>query len=176
MIDFMTAFPVILVEPTCHGDLRAKGIQFHSTCNLCRESHTTQVWLCFLVLSFLSTSPCAASLPETLELQICFDGLREAIKNSSAMLYAPNEVMNDVEENCTLMLLKCYMLELMMVIHEEEIKTLDADYIFGFNHDFLEKHNTDGCRRPCESYPLVNITRFSERLQRFLEEMNSRMP
>ncbi|XP_034087133.1 interleukin-15 isoform X2 [Gymnodraco acuticeps] len=172
MIDFMTAFPVILIQPTCPGDLRAKGIQFQSTCNLCRESHKTQVWLCFLVLSFLSTSPCAASLPDTQDLQGCFDVLREAIKNSDAMLYAPNEVINDAEE-CKLMLLKCYMLELLMVIHEEEIRTHEADVFFEFNAGFHPEH--DGCQRPCESYPLVNITRFSERLKSFLQEMNSRM-
>ncbi|KAI9525565.1 hypothetical protein NQZ68_006114 [Dissostichus eleginoides] len=138
MIDFMTAFPVILVQPTCPGDLRAKGIQFQSTCNLCRESHKTQVWLCFLVLSFLSTSPCAAAL-DTSELQMCFDVLREVIKfqNSDAMLYAPNEVINDVEENCTL---TCYMLELIMVIHEEEIKTDEAECIFDFNDKLKTIH------------------------------------
>ncbi|KAK5899102.1 hypothetical protein CesoFtcFv8_008616 [Champsocephalus esox] len=154
MIDFMTAFPVLLVQPACPGDLRAKGIQFQSTCNLCRESHNTQVWLCFLVLSFLSTSPCAASLPDTHDLQLCFDGLRQAIKfqNADAMLYAPNEVVNDAEEECKLnMSLKCYMLELVMVIHEEEIRTDDTEFILDFNGRFQLEHNTDGCRRPCES-------------------------
>ncbi|KAG7239238.1 hypothetical protein INR49_029883 [Caranx melampygus] len=42
MTDFMTSFPVIFVQLTLPRDQGAKGIQFQSTCSLCRESHKTQ--------------------------------------------------------------------------------------------------------------------------------------
>ncbi|KAK5865650.1 hypothetical protein PBY51_019902 [Eleginops maclovinus] len=175
MIDFMTAFPVILVQPTCPRDLRAKGIQFQSTCNLCRESHKTQVWLrCFLVLSFLSTSPCSCAilLNDTFELQTTFEGLREALKKSDAMLYAPNEVTNEVEESCKKMILKCYMLELMMVINEEDILDDNLDVFYEFYEHHLKEPKSDGCRQ-CETYPLVNITTFSDRLNSLFQEIQS---
>lgn len=174
MTDFMTALPVILVQPTYPGDQRAKGIQFQSTCNLCRESHKTQVWLCFLVLSFLSTSTCAAPGLQTLHVQKCLNSERlKDIERSDAMLYAPSS--NDVEEKCKMMSLRCYMLELTMVIIEEEITDLKANCIFDFKTiiETLPAANPVGCP-PCEAYSLKNITVFLERLNNLLKEMNSR--
>ncbi|XP_074485489.1 interleukin-15 [Sebastes fasciatus] len=153
--------PVILVQST-------KDVQFQSTCNLCRESHKTQVWLCFLVLSFLSTFTCAA--PGLPTIQICLNRLKDAIERSDAMLYAPSS--NDVEEKCKMMSLRCYMLELMMVIIEEDIKGSKANCIFDFNERLPEAKHV-GCP-PCEAYSLKNITVFLERLNNLLQEMNSR--
>ncbi|XP_069023386.1 interleukin-15 [Embiotoca jacksoni] len=168
MTDFMTSFLVILFNLTCHGDQRAKGAQIQPTFSLCRESHKTQVWLCFLVLSLLSTSTCA--MPETADLQSCVTMLVNSsdVKKSDAMLYAPSN--NDIEENCINMLLKCYMLELMMVINELDIKGNPAQCIFHFNEALHPEVNVD-CP-PCEAYSLNNITIFLDRLNYLLEKMN----
>ncbi|KAF1395370.1 hypothetical protein PFLUV_G00010810 [Perca fluviatilis] len=135
MTDFMTALPV---QPTYPGDLQAKGVHFQSTCNLCRESHKTQVWLCFLVLSFLSTSTSAAfvPVPNTSHAQSCLKSLKNAIEKSDAMLYAPSAV----QESCKVMSLRCYILELLVVIMEQEIVGPKANCIFDFN-DRLPKDN-----------------------------------
>lgn len=85
------------------------------------------------------------------------------------MLYAPSS--NDVEEKCKNMSLRCYMLELMMVIIEQEIKDPKANCIFDFN-DGLRETNSVGCP-PCEAYSLKNITEFLERLNSLLQEINS---
>ncbi|XP_068445285.1 uncharacterized protein [Clinocottus analis] len=157
MTDFMTASPVSLVQPTCPGEQRAKGVQLQSTCHLCRESHKTQVWLCFLVLSLLSSSTCAAPEPPTLHLLKCLRS--ETLKNA-------------IEEKCKMMSLRCYMLELMMVIGEEEIQDKKARCIFDFNATLPTEHPVD-CP-PCEAYSLKNIKVFLERLISLLQEMNSR--
>ncbi|XP_023126447.1 interleukin-15-like [Amphiprion ocellaris] len=167
MTDFMTALQLILLPLTCPGEQRTKGSQFQLTCNLCRESHKTQVWLCFLVLSFLNLSTCAhAFVPGTADLKICLRDLRKTIENSDAMLYAPS--INDIKDNCKSMSLKCYILELMMVMDEEEITEPTAiDCIFHFN-DSLQPEV--GCP-PCESYSLKNITIFLDRLNNLLDYM-----
>ncbi|XP_027138687.1 interleukin-15 isoform X2 [Larimichthys crocea] len=90
MTDYMKALPVIIVQPACLRDHRAKGVQFQLTCNLCRESHKTQVWLCFLVLSFLSIHTCVAAVPGTAEVLLCLEGVKQEIQKSDAMLYAPS--------------------------------------------------------------------------------------
>ncbi|XP_070780033.1 interleukin-15 [Enoplosus armatus] len=171
MTDIMTALPVIHVQTTCPGDPRAKGVQFQSTCNLCRESHKTQVWLCFLVLSFLSTSACAASVPGTEIVQKCLDMLKPTIEKSDAMLYAPST--NDVEENCKMMSLRCYIMELIMVLNEEEVKDNKVNCIFDFNKTLDQQANYVGCP-PCEAYSLKDITMFLHRLNNLLEEFTSK--
>ncbi|XP_008300765.1 interleukin-15 isoform X1 [Stegastes partitus] len=165
MTDFMTALHVIVLPLTHTGDQRTKGAQFQPTCNLCRESHKTQVWLCFLVLSLLSTSTCAqAFVPETADLKICLRDIKKTIEKSDAMLYAPS--VNDIKDNCKTMSLKCYILELIMVMDEEEItETTAVDCIFHFNESLQPEV---GCP-PCESYSLKNITIFLERLNKLLD-------
>lgn len=170
MTDLMTALPVILVQNTCPGDQRAKDVQFQWSCNLCRESHKTQVWLCFLVLSFFSVYTCAASLPDTVEVRICLERLKVAIEKSDAMLYAPSA--NDVKDNCKVMSLRCYMLELMMVIKEEEVRTNDAECIFDFSDKLGVETNSVGCPA-CEAYSLQNITTFLDRLNALFEELTA---
>ncbi|XP_034747974.1 interleukin-15-like isoform X2 [Etheostoma cragini] len=170
MTNFMTALPVILVQPTFPGDLRAKGVHFQSTYNLCRERHKIQVWLCFLVLSFLSTSTSAASALDTSHAHICLKNLKNAIEKSDAMLYAPSA--SDVK-NCKMMLLRCYILELLVVIMEEEIVDSRANCIRDINAK-LPNDNPVGCQ-PCEAYALKNITVFLDRLNTLLQEMNTRM-
>nr|XP_020447478.1 uncharacterized protein LOC109955551 isoform X2 [Monopterus albus] len=180
MTDFMTSTPLILVQLTCHRDLRAKGIQLQSTCNLCRESHKPQVWLCVLVVSFLSISTCAAIKPER-ELKRCVMGLHDNIKKSDAELYAPS--LDEINENCDNEMLRCYILELMMAINEAELQAEVEAEVFGtkerciFDYFHLyyfseTLHNSGDCR-PCEAYSLQNITIFLERLNNLLEKMSS---
>ncbi|KAF0037275.1 hypothetical protein F2P81_010149 [Scophthalmus maximus] len=52
-------------------------------------------------------------------------------QKSDAMLYAPS--IDDIEENCENVSLKCYMLELIMVLDEEEVKGNKASCILAFN-------------------------------------------
>ncbi|XP_068177365.1 interleukin-15 [Antennarius striatus] len=165
----MTAFPVILVQSMCPGNRQSKGVQFLSNCCLCRERHRSQVWLHFLVLSFLSTYMCAASVPSTADVQLCLSFLKHAIEKSDAMLYTP--FVNDVDKNCKMMSLKCYMLELIMVIDEEEIVDNKAECISDFD-DKLPKVNSVDCP-PCEAYSLRNITVFLEELNNLLNEMTT---
>uniref|UniRef100_UPI0037E6FFAB interleukin-15 n=1 Tax=Semicossyphus pulcher TaxID=241346 RepID=UPI0037E6FFAB len=170
MTDFMTAPPVILVQPTCPGGQREKGVHFQLTCNLCPESHKTQVWLCFLILSCLSTSTCADAVPHLDHLQTCLNDLKPSIEKSDAMLYAPSA--NNVKENCKKMSLKCYMLELIMVISENEYleDKLETKCILEFNESLLPEAKV-GC--PCEIHSQKNITIFLERLSNLLKEMNA---
>ncbi|XP_067441032.1 interleukin-15 isoform X2 [Thunnus thynnus] len=147
----------------------SKGAQFQLTCNLCRESHKTQVWLCFLLLSFLSMSTCSAQGPHLRDLKHCVEEVKQTIEKSDAMLYAPST--DDIKENCRNMALKCYMLELIMVLNEEKI-TIDAAYhILNFNEYIKRMPGADqvGCP-PCEAYSLKNITVFLARLNHLLEE------
>uniref|UniRef100_A0A3P8SVN0 Interleukin n=1 Tax=Amphiprion percula TaxID=161767 RepID=A0A3P8SVN0_AMPPE len=152
-----------------HVLLWAKGSQFQLTCNLCRESHKTQVWLCFLGILFC----CHYSKP-----QLFFIVYTLFFQNSDAMLYAPS--INDIKDNCKSMSLKCYILELMMVMDEEEITEPTAiDCIFHFS-DSVCSHITTTARKqtnhgvgcpPCESYSLKNITIFLDRLNNLLDYM-----
>ncbi|CAJ1052461.1 interleukin-15-like [Xyrichtys novacula] len=153
MTDFMTAPPVILVKSTYPGDRNTKCIQFQLACNLCSESHKTQVWLCFLILSLLSSCSSAVSVRDITHLQICLDRLKPYI-----------------QKDCKMMSLQCYMLELKMVTVEEEIMDERSDCIFDF-YDILPPEATYvGCP-PCEAYPLKNITIFIEQLSKLLKEL-----
>lgn len=143
------------------AEQRESGVQCQSTCKLCPESHKTQVWLCFLVLSLLST--CVAAVPDTEDLQRCVKDLRVQIEESDAMLYAPS--IDDIKDHCTNMSLKCYMLELMMVCEEKEVPDNLIHCINVFND---ELPTDDGC--PCEVYSQENITIFLERLNDLLKK------
>ncbi|XP_031132940.1 interleukin-15 isoform X3 [Sander lucioperca] len=161
MTDFMTALPVILIQPTYPGDLQAASTSS-------RPATFAEI---ATKLSFLSTSTSAAfvPVPNTSHAQICLKSLKNAIEKSDAMLYAPSA--NDVEENCKVMSLRCYIWELLVVIMEEEIVGPKANCIFDFNAR-LPKDNFVGCR-PCEAYSLKNITVFLDRLNNLLEEMTT---
>lgn len=115
----------------------------------------------------------AASVPGTDIVQTCLEKLKHTIEKSDAMLYAPSR--NDYHGNCKNMTLKCYMLELIMVLNEEEIVDNKVDCILDFNAKLLEdqsdQHNT-GCL-PCEAHSLKNITIFLERLKTLLEEITT---
>ncbi|XP_063331289.1 interleukin-15-like isoform X2 [Pelmatolapia mariae] len=164
----MTALPVILFQLTCHRDQRARGFQIQLTCKLCRESHKTQVWLCLLVLSLLSTPTCANSVSEAGDLQICLNNLIHNVKKSDAMLYAPR--IQDFPDFCTKTVLKCYMLELIMVLHEEEIRDDSVNCVYDFNDNL--QTTIVGCPA-CETYTLQNITTFMDRLMDLLQKLNS---
>lgn len=113
---------------------------------------------------------CAAYVPGTQDVQNCLKRLEPTIKRSDAMLYAP--LTNDVEENCKMMSLRCYMLELMMVMNEEEIMN-EANCIFEFYDTLPAEARSVGCP-PCEAYSQKNITVFLDRLNNLLEEMTTR--
>ncbi|KAM9314342.1 interleukin-15 isoform 2-T2 [Pholidichthys leucotaenia] len=164
MTDFKKVPPVTLLQHSCPGD-QAKGFQW--TCKLCRESHKTQVWLCFLVLSLLSTSTFASEI-DTRRLQQCLRNLRPFIEKSDAMLYAPST--NDITDGCTMTSLKCYLLELIMITYEEEVNHPTAE-CFNIANYYLHLHA--GCP-PCEAYSLGNITVFLDNLQNLLEYMTNR--
>lgn len=179
MTDFMTVFPEILVKASQPGYLPSKGFQLRSTCHLFQESHKPQVWLCFLVLSLLSTSTCAApGAAKLAHLQSCLgtEYLKKAIEKSDAMLYAPSA--NEVKENCKMMSLKCYILELRMVIVEEVgSENPKTHCVMDFNERLPDLDNGASeypvdCP-PCEAYSLKNITVFMERLNSLLQELNS---
>ncbi|XP_035762278.1 uncharacterized protein LOC118453969 isoform X2 [Neolamprologus brichardi] len=168
----MTALPVILFQLTCHRDQRARGFQIQLTCKLCRESHKTQVWLCLLVLSLLSTPTCANSVSEARDLRICLNGLiheGKSFQKSDAMLYAPR--IQDFPDFCTKMVLKCYMLELIMVLDEERIGGDSQECVRDFNYN-LQTTKNDRCPA-CETYTLQNITTFMDRLMDLLQKLNS---
>uniref|UniRef100_A0A3Q3FWS0 Interleukin n=1 Tax=Labrus bergylta TaxID=56723 RepID=A0A3Q3FWS0_9LABR len=184
MTDVMTVPPVILVQTTCHRGQRARGDLFLLTCNLCQEGHKTQVWLCFLILrihssfvckiqqvstlNFLGMSTCAVSERDMANLKECLKWIKPSIEKSDALLYAPSA--NEVEEKCKNMSLKCYMLELKMVIEEEDIRHKKADCIFDFSDTLPSDANYAGCP-PCEAYSLRNITIFLNRLGYLLEDL-----
>ncbi|XP_005932393.1 uncharacterized protein LOC102301656 isoform X1 [Haplochromis burtoni] len=150
--------------------VRAKrGFQIQLTCKVCRESHKTQVWLCLLVLSLLSTPTCANSVNEAGDLRICLNDLIHNVKKSDAMLYAPG--IEDFPDFCKKMVLKCYMLELIMVLDEEEIERGSQECVRDFNYN-LQTTKNDRCPA-CETYTLQNITTFMDRLMDLLENLNS---
>ncbi|KAM3623353.1 uncharacterized protein V6R79_010081 [Siganus canaliculatus] len=166
MAHFMTALPVILVQTTDPGDKRTKDVHFHSTCNLYQGSHKTQVWLCFLVLSFLSAYTCAASIPDTYKsAQHCLKNLRSSIENYDSVLYTPS---TNVAAHCKVMSLRCYMLELVMVIHEKELLDKNTECIMDFS-ETLPEHESVDCP-PCEANS-NNITIFLKNLNGLLEYM-----
>ncbi|CAB1436393.1 unnamed protein product [Pleuronectes platessa] len=158
----MTTLPVICVQLSCPGDQRAKSVQFQF-----HGSH--QVWLWFLVLSFLSLSSWAGADAALADLRMCVTNLKNTIEKSDAMLYSPS--IDDIEENCENVSLKCYMLELIMVLNEEEVNDGNAGCILAFN-ERLDFH-PGGCP-PCEAYSLQNITIFLDRLNTLLEKGTAR--
>uniref|UniRef100_I3KLG7 Uncharacterized protein n=1 Tax=Oreochromis niloticus TaxID=8128 RepID=I3KLG7_ORENI len=129
-----------------------RGFQIQLTCKLCRESHKTQVWLCLLVLS---------TSGETNENVYLF---LNSFQKSDAMLYAPR--IQDFPDNCTEMVLNCYMLELKMVLREEEIEDNLQECVHDFNSNLQPSFS-------CETYTLQNITTFMERLMDLLQKLNS---
>ncbi|KAM9856747.1 interleukin-15 isoform 2-T2 [Aulostomus maculatus] len=87
----MTAPPATLVQLVCPGDPGATGAQFQLISHLYQGSHKAQVWLCFFVLSLLSTFTCAVSAHDSdSDLLICLTNVTPCIEKSDAMLYAPS--------------------------------------------------------------------------------------
>ncbi|KAM9856746.1 interleukin-15 isoform 1-T1 [Aulostomus maculatus] len=162
----MTAPPATLVQLVCPGDPGATGAQFQLISHLYQGSHKAQVWLCFFVLSLLSTFTCAVSAHDSdSDLLICLTNVTPCIEKSDAMLYAPS--MNG-KEICQTIYLKCYILELIMVLDEEEIDNDDTRCIRDFIDTLNPELNLVRCP-PCEIYPLKNITEFMKSLNNLLE-------
>uniref|UniRef100_A0A672YVA5 Interleukin n=1 Tax=Sphaeramia orbicularis TaxID=375764 RepID=A0A672YVA5_9TELE len=162
---------VIHDQPTCPGDPPPKRVQFLLTCNQSPDSHRTQVWLCFLILSVLCSIACAYTGPETGGLQQCLENLKNAIEKSDAMLYAPS--INDIKEDCESASLRCYMLELKMVLEELEIRDKNAFCVFHFMVAVDMIPNTGSCPA-CEAHALKNSTIFLERLNTLLNKLNQK--
>ncbi|XP_077381279.1 interleukin-15 isoform X1 [Festucalex cinctus] len=147
------------------------GIRLRLCPHLCRDRHTTQVWwLCVFVLSFLSSASCALSVRDSQDLQQCLSGLTPFIQNSSAMLYAPS--MNDIQAKCDNLSLKCFLVELVMVIGEEDVDIDNDDVlcILNFNDNLHLEGNAISCP-PCEAHSLGNVTTFLNRLKTLLQAM-----
>ncbi|XP_040003146.1 interleukin-15-like isoform X4 [Xiphias gladius] len=104
------------------------------------------------------------------QFQLTCNLCRESHKTqkSDAMLYAPS--INDIEEKCKSMSLKCYMLELIMVLDEEDVMNKKASCILDFNDNL--QPNSVACP-PCEAYSLKNITIFLDRLNNLLEKITA---
>uniref|UniRef100_A0A8C6TZE5 Interleukin n=1 Tax=Neogobius melanostomus TaxID=47308 RepID=A0A8C6TZE5_9GOBI len=107
-----------------------------------------QVWLCLLILGSYNVT-----LPQ----------------KSDAMLYAPS--VDEIKPNCDVPSLKCYMLEVEMVLIEQQIDGNDsnAKCIFSFNDKLL---NTVYCP-PCEATALRNSTIFLDNLNNILSKIMS---
>uniref|UniRef100_A0A667YDS8 Interleukin n=1 Tax=Myripristis murdjan TaxID=586833 RepID=A0A667YDS8_9TELE len=164
----MTALAFILVR-LCRSEQRLKGAQSWLSCDHYRESHKTQVWLCFFILSVLSTSTHAVPQAVKQEIQTCLSRLNHTIQKSDALLYAPS--IDDIG-HCKNASLACYMLELLVVLYEEDIKSNEeVECILNFNQSLPSQENSDICP-PCEAYPLNNTTVFLERLKELLQSMN----
>uniref|UniRef100_A0A3P9I9A4 Interleukin n=1 Tax=Oryzias latipes TaxID=8090 RepID=A0A3P9I9A4_ORYLA len=162
MMVFMTII-MVLFKLTCHRNQRVKDSQIQ-ICNLCRDNHKTQLWLSFLILSFLTT--CTRADSEIEDLLTCLENLDSTLKKSDAMLYtAP---LSDVEK-CKHMVLKCYMVELIMVIIEEKIHDKKADCLRHFNETLTPEV---GCPQ-CEMHSLQNISTFLKILTNTLQKLNS---
>ncbi|XP_077381281.1 interleukin-15 isoform X3 [Festucalex cinctus] len=91
-------------------------------------------------------------------------------KNSSAMLYAPS--MNDIQAKCDNLSLKCFLVELVMVIGEEDVDIDNDDVlcILNFNDNLHLEGNAISCP-PCEAHSLGNVTTFLNRLKTLLQAM-----
>uniref|UniRef100_A0A3Q1IBH3 Interleukin n=1 Tax=Anabas testudineus TaxID=64144 RepID=A0A3Q1IBH3_ANATE len=134
-------------EPVILFNQRKK--EFQSTCNLCREKMlSNKIFVIFY------------------QPHVCI-----TLRKSDAMLYAPS--VDEIKNNCENMSLKCYMLELIMVLDEEEIEDQATKCIISFN-EFLQPPNvsSDGCPA-CETYSLKNTSTFLDRLKTLLEKMNA---
>ncbi|RVE76156.1 hypothetical protein OJAV_G00005450 [Oryzias javanicus] len=163
MIVFMTALLVVLYQLTCHRNQRAKDDQIQ-ICNLCRDNHKTQLWLSFLILSFLTT--CTSAVTEIEDLLTCLDELNSTLQKSDAMLYTAT--ISDVER-CKDKVLNCYMEELIMVLSEEQMDHKRANCFFHFNATLIPEV---GCPQ-CEMYSLQNISTFLRILTNTLQRINS---
>uniref|UniRef100_A0A087XMF1 Interleukin n=1 Tax=Poecilia formosa TaxID=48698 RepID=A0A087XMF1_POEFO len=166
--EFMTALQVIHLQLRLPRDQRAKSDLFQSTWKLCcRDSHKTQVWLCFFTLSLL-TSCVSATKIDVQDLQTCLQkDLKGAIEKSNAKLYAPKT--EDMTDSCQQKVLFCYMLELMMVFEEEDTEPSKTQCIFNFNRTLLPEKNCPAC----EIYSLENSKVFYNRLLNILQKINA---
>ncbi|XP_054875832.1 interleukin-15 isoform X1 [Poeciliopsis prolifica] len=165
--EFMTALQVILLQLSLPRDQRAKSDLFQSTWKLCcRDSHKTQVWLCFFTLSFLTS--CASATPIKVgDLQTCLEKeLKVTIEKSTAKLYSPKA--EDMTVGCQQKVLSCYMLELMMVFEEEDTEPTKTQCVFNFNSTLSPETNCP----ECEIHSLENSTVFYERLLNILQKIN----
>uniref|UniRef100_A0AAQ6IGE0 Interleukin n=1 Tax=Anabas testudineus TaxID=64144 RepID=A0AAQ6IGE0_ANATE len=149
MTDFMTALHLILVQLRCPEDQRL--VRSLSRCGTGRtdlQMLSNKIFVIFY------------------QPHVCI-----TLRKSDAMLYAPS--VDEIKNNCENMSLKCYMLELIMVLDEEEIEDQATKCIISFN-EFLQPPNvsSDGCPA-CETYSLKNTSTFLDRLKTLLEKMNA---
>ncbi|KAK7930551.1 hypothetical protein WMY93_006946 [Mugilogobius chulae] len=89
-------------------------------------------------------------------------------QKSDAKLYTPS--VNEIKSNCESWSLKCYMMELEMVMNEEGLSP-DKDNVKCIL-DFANNISSDiGSCPPCEATALRSITAFLENLESFLQKL-----
>ncbi|XP_056136684.1 interleukin-15 isoform X3 [Lampris incognitus] len=150
-----------------------KDVRFHLSSIHYQRRHNFEVWFAFLILSFLGTSTCATAAPsksyKTHVLQLCLKKMKHIFEKSDALLYSPS--IDDIPENCGIMSLKCYILELVVVLYEEDLlKSDDAECIFHFNATLSSQASSVSCPS-CETQTLKSATIFLERMVILLQSL-----
>ncbi|XP_077462317.1 interleukin-15 [Stigmatopora argus] len=133
------------------------------------DGRATHVWTSVFMLSLLNSASCTLSLHQSKDAQLCLRMLTPAIKASGAMLYAPT--MDDIQTKCHLLSLKCFILELVMVIEEEEVDDEVSDCVRNFAESLRDHQSHAPSCPPCEAHSLGNITTFLDRLNKLLQAM-----
>ncbi|XP_056136688.1 interleukin-15 isoform X5 [Lampris incognitus] len=95
--------------------------------------------------------------------------MKHIFEKSDALLYSPS--IDDIPENCGIMSLKCYILELVVVLYEEDLlKSDDAECIFHFNATLSSQASSVSCPS-CETQTLKSATIFLERMVILLQSL-----
>ncbi|XP_035993449.1 uncharacterized protein LOC118563226 isoform X1 [Fundulus heteroclitus] len=200
----MTALQVIHLQVTFPRHQRAKSDQFQKSWKqFYRNSHKTQVSLCFFTLSLLTSCISATPVNGTADLQICLKGLKDAIEGFSAreqnswfhQLQAVIQLLKQQSsprpphyhhlvwlnlmpcctpqvqpaKQCTHKVLRCYMLELKVIIREENVDINKTECILIFDERLKPETNCS----ECEVYPLENSTTFYNKFKTILESLTS---
>ncbi|XP_051561625.1 interleukin-15-like [Myxocyprinus asiaticus] len=140
----------------------------------CFENHlecplNTEVWNSFLILSCLSALLPMADSHEMQTLQDLEKTIVETehlFRSSDARLYTPNI---DNIENCTNKFIDCYLLEMNVLLHEENVTFRNKMKI----KKTLDQYTKYNCleRYPCEVQELTNSTVFFQRMKTFLTKL-----
>nr|QBS13675.1 interleukin 15 [Plecoglossus altivelis] len=145
-----------------------------------RRRGNAALWNCIFMISIftgLTSLPAtvAEDLQNIMELQVILKETKKIIEKSDAPVYAP--VFDNIPENCSDVALKCYLLELEVILQEEEMLCVtchQSHNIRSFIEDCSSLSNlpSENCL-PCES-EIVNTTIFIKRLDELLKAMMSK--
>ncbi|KAM9476848.1 interleukin-15 isoform 1-T2 [Clarias gariepinus] len=134
------------------------------------EYHTyLEGWSSFLILSCLSIFPTrvdAHSEQILLELQDVLKSLTPKFNLSKALLYAP-----DLNTSfCTKKRMYCYLLELNVVLHEENVNDTNmVDYLL--QNDY--SNSTNCMCVTCETFTPVDAPTFLKKMEEFIQGLQS---